>query len=562
MDSNFVVVSSSLSHPGKKRPNNEDFATFFEPENPDELAQSGRLYVVADGVGGASEGERASRFAAENVKFEYFQSPGVDPGERLRQAFISANNQIYQYAESGGGMRRMATTMVAAVIYQGHLWVANVGDSRAYLIRDGKVEQINHDHNTIGELLKNGMLTEEEAFSSKGKNRLTRSIGGDPEVHVDVFKAIPLQSGDKILLCSDGLTRYARNQDVLNLTAQGAPDEVVGRLVDFANRNGGVDNVTALFIQVGGPGASGIALAGHSERGIAPSPEYLELLETVPAYPASHRRSGATPVRGSALGKPGRPASVYLPGGRATDGLRPYALLLVSGMLLVMVCLIAGGLALGTKKGDGKSTSTLDVIAVQDTRIESGVRTRQALTLQATQTQPAPMLTANQASAQIDVPLNGTPSTQINSDEPDTTPSPDPTLTNTNGAAPLSSPEVNIASPEPAPTDTSMQTNGGEERKCAGKIDTGKGIGTISELVQHLKLYVKQFRFFKLEETPGDAKNIFRIVKDKNDKKIEIIDPYTVQNHEWILVVYADPAKIFSQQDCNTIGGIWAIIRE
>ncbi len=342
MNSDLKIDSSLLSHPGRKRPNNEDFVTFWVPSNPEVLETSGCIYIVADGVGGASEGERASRFAAENVKHEYYQMEGLEPGERLRRAFLSANNQIFQYAEMGGGQRRMATTMVAAVIVKNQLWVANVGDSRAYLIRDGKANQITHDHNTIGELLKNGMLTDEEAFLSKGKNHLTRSIGGDPQVHVDVFRPLALQSGDQILLCTDGLTRYVRSADLARLTSQGSPEEIVERLVDFANQHGGADNVSVLFASIGPsiqPGEQAIQPADH---GLAPSDEYLELLKTVPLQPYPGRLAAGS---GQARRTPARSTgSVTFENSfdQLLVKLRPYGLFFIAGALLVLVGLITG----------------------------------------------------------------------------------------------------------------------------------------------------------------------------------------------------------------------------
>lgn len=377
MNSDLKIDSSLLSHPGRKRPNNEDFVTFWVPPNPEVLETSGCIYIVADGVGGASEGERASRFAAENVKHEYYQMEGLEPGERLRRAFLSANNQIFQYAEMGGGQRRMATTMVAAVIVKNQLWVANVGDSRAYLIRDGKANQITHDHNTIGELLKNGMLTDEEAFLSKGKNHLTRSIGGDPQVHVDVFRPLALQSGDQILLCTDGLTRYVRSADLARLTSQGSPEEIVERLVDFANQHGGADNVSVLFASIGPsiqPGEQAIQPADH---GLAPSDEYLELLKTVPLQPYPGRLAGGS---GQARRPPAR-SSGPVPFENSFDQLlvklRPYGLFFVAGALLVLVGFFTG-MVLAKIGNDDKANTP--VITLNPTDVFSTVMAQSTAT--------------------------------------------------------------------------------------------------------------------------------------------------------------------------------------
>ena len=144
----------------------------------------------------------------------------------------------------------MATTMVAAVIKDDGLLVAHVGDSRAYLIRYGQVKQLTHDHSLVGEMIRDGVMTEEEALVSKAKNRLTRSLGGEENVQIDLTAEIPLEPGDRILLCTDGLTRYALPADLLEMVSNRSPAQAVQSLINFANQRGGADNVTAIVISV------------------------------------------------------------------------------------------------------------------------------------------------------------------------------------------------------------------------------------------------------------------------------------------------------------------------
>ncbi len=260
------ILSASLSDQGRRRSNNEDFVTFFEPIDPKERQANGCLYIVADGIGGASSrGERASEYAAKKVLYDYFQPSNLKPIERLREAIQHVNKDIFNYTEESKHVPRMATTMVAAVIRDNTLLVINVGDSRAYLIRNGKAMQITRDHSIIGEMLANGELTEEEALHSRIKNRLTRSIGGEAEVHVQVYDPIVLQAGDKILLCTDGLTRYALSQKIAELTAGGAPDEISQRLVRYANEHGGADNVSVILV---------LYEAGPDSPNVFPPPMY------------------------------------------------------------------------------------------------------------------------------------------------------------------------------------------------------------------------------------------------------------------------------------------------
>jgi serine/threonine protein phosphatase PrpC len=275
---NFQVQAHARTDKGR-RPNNEDFVTYFEPSDPQERQLSGCIYIVADGVGGASIGERASQYAAEKVLYEYLQHPEIAPGARLKQVISRVNREIYKYAHDKG--IRMATTMTVAVVFDHSLITANVGDSRIYLIRRNQVNQITQDHNLVGEMVRDGVVTEAEALKNKAKNRLTRSIGGDEEVHVDVFGPIPLQAGDKIVLCSDGLTRYAVKEDIADLTATGSPEQITENLVAFAKErgHGGADNISVITVAYEPAGDLETILS--TPRPEAPERPW-DILETVP----------------------------------------------------------------------------------------------------------------------------------------------------------------------------------------------------------------------------------------------------------------------------------------
>ncbi|MDD2920805.1 MAG: protein phosphatase 2C domain-containing protein [Anaerolineales bacterium] len=237
-----------------RRKNNEDFIAYFEPTDSAELKNYGSLYVVADGVGGAAKGERASQYAAQKLVFDYYQTyhpdpdqPGlIEPLGYLRSILKQVNEEIHEYAAQHD--TRMATTIVAAVVREGFLYVANVGDSRAYLIRNGGATQINRDHSFVGEMVDQGEMTEAEAMASSIKNRLTRSLGGDPDVAVETYEPLRLQSGDKILLCSDGLTRYALKEDVASMMAIGEPEDLAERFIKYANDKGGADNISVIVV--------------------------------------------------------------------------------------------------------------------------------------------------------------------------------------------------------------------------------------------------------------------------------------------------------------------------
>ena len=275
------LISAALTHPGQKRTHNEDFITFFEPLDKADINDSGNLYIVADGVGGASKGERASQYAAQKVQFEYYRNPNDSPEIRLAELLQLVGNDINTFAEESPQFMRMATTMVAAVVRNNYLTVANVGDSRAYLIRDGIANQITRDHSFVSEMVRDGVMTEEEARVSKKKNRITRSLGGERDVRVDIFDDISLTEGDKILLCSDGFSQYANRKTVAALVAEGTPDEIVARLIAHANKNGGSDNISVILFEMV-PDHLAVPLAGEGAAGDLPKDVDWDTISTNP----------------------------------------------------------------------------------------------------------------------------------------------------------------------------------------------------------------------------------------------------------------------------------------
>lgn len=250
MQTLYEINYGIKSDVGRVRKNNEDYITFFVPTDVEELKKSGSLFIVADGVGGAAKGEVASHFAADTVVYEYYNNEEVPPAERLARAMQYASREIFNHSQENGKFTRMATTMVAALVLQNNLIVAHVGDSRLYLIREGKIKQITRDHSVVAEMVRNGAMTEEEARTSKAKNRISRSIGGEADVQVDVSAPIPLNLNDRILLCSDGLTRYLDGETLMAATLKGEVETVSKELVKCANDQGGADNVSVVLLEI------------------------------------------------------------------------------------------------------------------------------------------------------------------------------------------------------------------------------------------------------------------------------------------------------------------------
>lgn len=244
----ITVRSGILTHVGQRRKINEDSVAFFEPTDTKKIKESGYLYVVADGVGGADKGDYASKYASQKVLYEYYQHNSILPKDRLKTAILTANSDIYQYSFKGNDGKRMATTLVAAAVVNGRVVVANVGDSRAYIIRNGVITQITQDHSVVAQLVKDGLMTSEEAETSEIKNKITRSVGGKQDVSVDIFE-VELLPGDRILLCSDGLTRYFKDDELLFVATKGNSKTITPVLVDKANERGGADNISVILIE-------------------------------------------------------------------------------------------------------------------------------------------------------------------------------------------------------------------------------------------------------------------------------------------------------------------------
>lgn len=234
---------------GLVRKNNEDYVTYFEPGRADVVEQFGRLYIVADGVGGAATGEVASKFSALKVLHTYFSQPALKPWQRIKVGMKRANEELVAYIRQNA-QARMATTLTVAAINGDEMTVVNVGDSRAYLIRNNAIKQITQDHSLVNEMIRNGILTEEEAKNARVKNQLTSSLGGHETFKADVFVEM-IQPGDRVLLCSDGFCRYAEDPEVVKKFAlSGTPEEVVRNCIQYALKSGGQDNVTVLVLQV------------------------------------------------------------------------------------------------------------------------------------------------------------------------------------------------------------------------------------------------------------------------------------------------------------------------
>ena len=213
------------------------------------------VLAVADGLGGHQGGEVASAAAVEPLAAldgREFAEPG-EAAEALAAAIREGNAAILERAAGDPGLWGMGTTVTAAALAgERHLQLAHVGDSRAYLLRDGSLEQLTTDHTVVGELVRRGRLTPEQAAIHPERSILTRAVGLDPRVPVDTPDPVELRDGDQVMLCSDGLTEAVDDDRIAELLSADADGEAACRsLIDAANAAGGPDNITVVLLRAG-----------------------------------------------------------------------------------------------------------------------------------------------------------------------------------------------------------------------------------------------------------------------------------------------------------------------
>ena len=235
------LLTSTASDVGKTRPNNEDFARTFV------VVRDGRAYsilAVADGVGGGPAGELASETAVRAVAETLQDSAWSDPPSGLAMAFAAANDRVREI--TGDGLT--ATTLVVAAVDEGDgtATIANVGDSRAYLVTENGARQITHDHSLVAAKVDAGLMTAAEARIAPDRNLLTRAVGSTPNVAVDIFGPIKLRPSDRLVLCTDGVHGLLQDQEIVDAVGGVPIGQGALSLVSAALEAGGTDNATAI----------------------------------------------------------------------------------------------------------------------------------------------------------------------------------------------------------------------------------------------------------------------------------------------------------------------------
>jgi serine/threonine protein phosphatase PrpC len=255
---------------GKVRDHNEDCVLVPKVSEADHK-RKGRLFIVADGMGGYQAGEVASEIAARTVARVYYEDPSEDTTTRLSNAVQAANAEVHQQAQSNTARAGMGTTMVAVALVGRTAYVASVGDSRAYVAHKGELNQITHDHSFVGEQVRAGILTKEQARTHPQRNVITRALGSQPTVQVDTFSG-ELSDGDVLVMCTDGLTGHVPDDKLRDTVLSLPPKQAVPQLIQMAKDDGGSDNITLIVLRVGPPAGGKAVASSQVSTVVSPAP--------------------------------------------------------------------------------------------------------------------------------------------------------------------------------------------------------------------------------------------------------------------------------------------------
>lgn len=229
---------------GNGRKINED-DYFFTKEQVGDLPN---LFMVADGLGGHKAGEVASRMAIDSVVRYCLETIQPNLGQLLKEAYLEANKSVFEYGQKNNNCYEMGTTLVALSVLENQYLIANIGDSRAYLLRDGELKRITKDHSPVQELQELGVITEEEAYHHENRNLISKAIGMEHEIDADIYQ-VEAKENDILLLCTDGLSNFLRRSEMQEILKQEKSlEELANDLLKEALANESTDNITILLV--------------------------------------------------------------------------------------------------------------------------------------------------------------------------------------------------------------------------------------------------------------------------------------------------------------------------
>lgn len=245
------LEAAILSDVGLQRANNEDSYLYWEPDSDEEFRRKGRLAIVADGMGGYEGGQEASRLAVESVRHVYDRDFGGDPQRALISGFEAAHANIQRYAAEHPEFHGMGTTCTAVSIIDNRLCFAHIGDSRLYLVRGDTITRLTRDHSYVGRLVESGIVRSEDAESHPQRHILTAALGSGRDVTPQIpDEPVPVEDGDTLILCSDGLWGLVGDQELGKVSRENPPAEACQQMVKLALDRGGPDNVTVIVLRI------------------------------------------------------------------------------------------------------------------------------------------------------------------------------------------------------------------------------------------------------------------------------------------------------------------------
>lgn len=245
------ITDAAASDTGMRRSNNQDSHTIVRAKSAEAWKQRGHVFLVADGMGAHAVGELASKLACDNIPHNYTKLKSATPAEAITRAYREVGSIIHNKASANRDFQGMGTTASTLVLLPAGALIAHVGDSRVYRIRDGRIDQLTFDHSLVWELVRRNHLTPEQAGKAVPRNVITRSLGPEPNVEVDIEGPLEIEEGDVYLLCSDGLSGPVEDPELGAFAANFHPKVASTYLIHLANLRGGHDNITVMIVRVG-----------------------------------------------------------------------------------------------------------------------------------------------------------------------------------------------------------------------------------------------------------------------------------------------------------------------
>ena len=246
-----IIIDAAATDTGMRRSNNQDSYMAVRASHEESWRQRGHVFLVADGMGAHAVGELASKMACDLIPHTYMKARTGTPSEAIVKSFREVSAQIHSRASANRDFQGMGTTCSALLLLPTGALVAHVGDSRVYRIRKGRIDQLSFDHSLAWELVRRNHLTSEQASLSVPKNVITRSLGPEIEIEVDIEGPLAVELGDVYLLCSDGLSGPVDDDEMGAIAANFHPNDACRYLVSLANLRGGLDNITVVIVRIG-----------------------------------------------------------------------------------------------------------------------------------------------------------------------------------------------------------------------------------------------------------------------------------------------------------------------